>query len=128
VVQGDMMILRIPGTPFPFTGIPYFPNLEEREFDFVADGPFLLVSDMVIELPAGWQIAYQPETATLESPFGRWKIECIPGDDRITYSRRLSISSRLVSTENYSVFKDFCENFTLPKHSILLLEKNGSAR
>jgi hypothetical protein len=128
VVQGDMMILRIPSVPFPCAGIPYFPNLEEREFDFVADGPFLLASDMVIELPAGWQIAYQPETVTLESPFGRWKIECIPGDGRITYSRRLSIGSRQVSTENYPGFKDFCESFTLPKHSILLLEKNGSAR
>lgn len=128
VVQGDMMILRIPGAPFPFAVIPYSPHLEEREFDFVADGPFLLASDMVIELPSGWQIAYQPETAALESPFGRWKIKCIPGDGRITYSRRLSISSRLVSTENYSGFKDFCESFTLPKHSILLLEKKGSAR
>ena len=129
VVQGDMMILRIPGAPFPFSGIPYFPNLEEREFDFVADGPFLLASDMVIQLPVGWKIAYKPETVALESLFGRWKIECVPaGNGRITYSRRLSISSRYVSSENYSSFKDFCESFTLPKHSIFLLEKKGSAR
>ncbi|MEA2062319.1 MAG: DUF3857 domain-containing protein, partial [Gemmatimonadota bacterium] len=42
IVQGDMMIVRIPQPPFGFSGMPYYPRLKEREFDFSASGPFVL--------------------------------------------------------------------------------------
>ncbi|MEA1997411.1 MAG: DUF3857 domain-containing protein [Gemmatimonadota bacterium] len=128
VVQGDMMILRIPLPPFSFSGLPYFPKLEEREFDFVAQGPFVLVNETVIEMPPGWGIVYKPQEAHGESRFGVWTINCrsAEGERRMVYEKKFTLSSHSISCENYPEFKTFCETFTLPRHSLLLLEKKGS--
>ncbi|MFH1071058.1 MAG: hypothetical protein V1794_15670, partial [Candidatus Glassbacteria bacterium] len=124
VVQGEMMILRLPAAPFGFAQMPYFPEMETREYDFVGSGPFLLASELEIALPEGWKVAYRPETEQRESPYGKWLISCGENAGRLTYTRRLSISANVVDTRHYSDFKAFCEDFTLPRHSILLLEKS----
>ncbi|HLA41760.1 MAG TPA: hypothetical protein VJ417_17280, partial [Candidatus Glassbacteria bacterium] len=125
VVQGDMMIVRLPAAPFSFAHLPYYPELETREYDFVASGPFTLASELEIELPQGWKVAYMPATEKRESPFGRWLISCGQNAGRLSYSRRLSVSATVVSLRDYPEFKAFCEEYTLPRYSILLLERTA---
>lgn len=126
VVQGEMMIVRLPQAPFEFAGLPYFPELKEREFDFVADGPFVLASEISLGLPEGWTVAYSPEDLSRSSQFGRWNIDCSISGGRLNFSRRLMLTSRQVKTYDYPDFKKFCESFTLPRYSLLLLEKKAA--
>jgi hypothetical protein len=126
VVQGGMMILRIPLPPFSFSSLPYAPQLKEREYKFVADGPFVLSGEITIRLPDGWRVAFSPRTAFDETPYGSWVTGCRQEGDRLVFSRRITVQSRFVDVAHYPEFKKFFDNFNLPEHSLLLLEKKSA--
>ncbi len=128
IVQGGMMILHLPEPPFSFTGLPYFPELESREFDFVAEGPFTLESRVEVALPAGWRVAYRPKEAGGENEFGRWSLECREEGGKLVWTQRLTVSARAVDLQRYPLFREFFKSVTLPKHSLVLLEKAASAK
>ena len=125
VVQGEMMVLHLPAPPFGFSSLPYFPDQENREYDFVADGPFTLVREYKIELPEGWSVAYMPEHESIECGFGRWMIDCTRSDDGILLRRSLTVSASVVKLEGYPEFRQFFQGFTLPRQSLILLERTG---
>jgi hypothetical protein len=127
IVQGDMMILRVPSPPFGFTGLPYFPDIEQREYDFVADGPFTLVREYSVSLPPGWSVAYMPEHESRECPYGRWLTDCTRNGDTLTLRRSLTVTARGVKLDGYPEFRSFFQGFTLPRQSLILLEKTGSS-
>ncbi len=126
IVQGEMMILHLPAPPFGFTGLPYFPNLESREYQFVADGPFTLVREYAIELPRGWKVAYMPRRETFDCRYGRWLIECTRSGNTLNLRRSLTVGARGVDTDGYAQFRRFFLGFTLPRQSLILLERDDS--
>ncbi len=127
IVQGDMMILRLPGPPFGFTGLPYFPDQESREYEFVADGPFTLVREYAIELPPGWLVAYMPEHETIVCEYGRWLTDCTHSGNTLHLRRSLTVAAKSVATGGYPEFRRFFLGFTLPRQSLILLERGESS-
>ncbi|MEA2064039.1 MAG: hypothetical protein U9P14_10105, partial [Gemmatimonadota bacterium] len=69
------------------------------------------------------EAAYNPPAVERQSPFGRWSISCSLSDGKLTFIRKFAIKARWVAREDYSGFKEFCEEYGLPKHTLLLLEK-----
>jgi hypothetical protein len=127
LVQGDMMILHLPGPPFGFTGLPYFPDQESREYEFVADGPFTLVREYAIELPPGWNVAFMPEHETFDCEYGRWLTDCTRSENTLHLRRSLTVSAKSVGTGGYPEFRRFFLGFTLPRQSLILLERGESS-
>lgn len=123
VVQGDMMIVRLPGPPFSFAAMPYFPQLREREYDFVAQGPFVLSSEIKVQLPEGWKVAFSPQTSLEEGPFGNWITGCLVRDSELVVTRRLTVSARRVELAGYEEFRRLLEKYSLPEHRLILLER-----
>ncbi|MBW7997104.1 MAG: DUF3857 domain-containing protein [Candidatus Glassbacteria bacterium] len=126
VVQGEMMILRLPAPPFGFTGLPYFPDLETREYEFVGDGPFTLVREYTITLPEGWKVAYMPEHEALDCQYGRWLVDCTRSGRSLNLRRSLTVSARTVGTDGYPEFRQFFQGFTLPRQTLILLERGST--
>jgi len=128
VLQGDMLILRLPRSPFDFAGLPYFPQLREREYDFVASGPFVLSSEVTLELPAGWRVAYSPQTDLSQSRFGNAVTGCRVEAGKLVLTRRLTVTARRVSVADYADFRSFLEQYSLPEKSLLLFERSAGKK
>ena len=125
VVQKDMMIVHLPIAPFSFSNLPYTPELQERSFDFVSQGRFALLESFLIKLPAGWKVAYLADQLEAETPFGNWRITSGKANGAVTFTRRMEVSTRWVTLDNYAEFKKFMDGFSLPKNTLLLLEKTN---
>ena len=125
VVQKDMMIVHLPIAPFSFSNLPYTPELQQRSFDFVASGRFALLESFRINIPEGWKVAYLANQLEDNTTFGNWKITSGKGNGTVTFSRRMEVSTRWVTLDTYPEFKKFMDSFSLPKNTLLLLEKTN---
>lgn len=124
VVEGDMMIFRIPDIPFWFANYPFYPALESRKYDFLADSDVILKTKVHLNLPKEYKVVYMPQKLKVENDFGTWALSLDKkGENKISYSSEILIKETHISKDKYSTFKNNFDNFVIPKNTLILLEK-----
>jgi len=126
IVEGNMMIFRVPRVPYGFVHNPFFPSLEKRKFDFEIGSTMKIVLKGDITLPQGFKVAYVPETFSKESSYGTWKIHfSTDASGRIHYNYSYSLKKMRVPISDYPEFKKIFDDFSRPQNRLILLEKAG---
>jgi hypothetical protein len=128
VVQGDMMIVRVPSFPFGFANLGVYPSLAERVYPF--DLPVEAVSelDVKIVLPEGYQVAYWPERVTVDNDLMDVEFFCdwYEGRQSIIWRMNVTLKQKRIPVERYAEFKEAFDALSSPKNSLILL-KRGAA-
>jgi hypothetical protein len=125
VVEGDMMVLRLPPVPFSFTNFPYYPSLSERKFDFLPDTDFVIRIRGVLNIPEGHDVAYMPPGSDIIGEFGSWEVRFRLSDDasKIFYTKEMRLEEDPICPVSYAEYKDFFDDFVSPRNRLILLER-----
>ncbi len=125
LVQGEMMILRMPEFPLEFANLPAYPGLENRVFDFVMDSTARDVYRVELEIPEGYAAVYVPRSMVVDDDIGRFAVETLLDleENRITITRTQILKTRRVGVEEYDRFKDAVDAVNSAKNALVLLEK-----
>ena len=80
--------------------------------------------EFVIQLPEGYHVAEMPESKTISTDFGSYKmtIEKL-SENELRYSRKIQILSGLYAKEKYSGYRDFCRAIKKADNLKLILKK-----
>lgn len=125
IVEGDMMIFRIPDVPFYFANLPFWPGLESRKYDFYANTKLLYQAEGELNLPENFKVAYLPAQIKVENEFGEFnlKFKLHKKASKITYESKIILSSTKIKKGKYAAFKKAFDTFSVPKNQLILLEQ-----
>ncbi len=125
VVEGDMMVFRLPPVPFSFTNLPYYPGLSERKFDFLPETDCVIRIRGVLTIPEGYDVAYMPPGSKSVTEFGSWEISFRLSDDgrRIIYTKEIRLGEEPICPASYPDYKKFFDEFVSPRNRLILFEK-----
>ena len=125
VVQGDIMVVRIPGFPHAFASTGVYPRLSERELPFDLQSEVYSHFEVKVLLPAGFTIERMPEPLLTETEYADFELNCILADDghTIFWSQKITIKKTVVSPEDYEAFKESYDALASPKNSLILIRQ-----
>jgi hypothetical protein len=125
VVQGTMMILHVPQIPFAFAQLPFYPAQTVRNYNFAFATRLSVKKDGVINLPTGYKAVFVSEPVKIENSFGIWEAAYKLNADSTTvqYTSDITLVDKDITTDEYSEFKKAFDDFTMPRNTMILLEK-----
>ncbi len=125
VVQGDMMILRVPEYPYAFATTAVYPSLRERNLPFDTQCATKIEFEAKILVPGTLQIERLPEPISIEGEYADFEISCIWDESlhAIYWRRTIVIKEMVVPVEAYDEFKRAYDTISSPKNSLILLKE-----
>ncbi len=125
IVQGDMMIFRLPEVPFGVASAPVNPAQEMRQFPMKLSTQLSLQKHGVVHLPTDFKAVYVAEPVKLETAYGTWECSYQVSEDStsVRYTSTMNITDDYIDTDEYSEFKASFDEFTKPRHTLILLER-----
>lgn len=125
IVQGDMMIFRLPLVPFGVASSPVVPGQEMRQYPLQLDTELLLKKQGVIHLPTDFKVVYAAEPVKLESEFGVFESSYQISEDSssVIHLSTMKFTDDFIDTDEYFDFKASFDEFTKPRHTLILLER-----
>lgn len=125
VVQGDIMVLRIPGFPHAFASTGVYPRLSERELPFDLQSEVYSHFEVKVLLPAGFTVERMPEPLLIESEYADFELDCSLADDDHTlfWLQKITIKKTVVLPEDYEAFKENYDALASPKNSLILIRQ-----
>ncbi len=125
VVQGGIMVVRIPEFPHAFASTDVYPRLSERELPFDLQSEVYSHFEVKVLLPARFTVERMPEPLLIETEYADFELDCILADDGRTlfWSRKITIKKTVVSPEDYEAFKESYDALASPKNSLILIRQ-----
>ena len=125
VVQGDMMILRIPAYPYAFATTAVYPSLPERTLPFDTQCATRIEFEAKILVPKSLRIERLPEPVSLQGEYADFELSCTWSPERHTiyWHRTIIIKKPIVPVDAYGEFKRAYDTISSPKNSLILLKK-----
>ncbi len=123
--QGNVILLNIPGTPYPFAGLPVAPRLSKRTYPFRIPDETEIIGEIKITVPEGFEPLYIPEGIDSKKDFGEFQfsVSFDKAKSEIIVKKRFVLSKRDISLENYDDFKNIIDSLGIAKNKLILLEK-----
>ncbi len=125
VVQGDVMVLRIPEFPHDFAATGIYPRLSERKLPFDLESEIYDHFEVKVLLPKGFTVERMPEPLRIETEYADFELECSLGDDGHTlfWLQQMTIKKTVVPPEDYEAFKKSYDTLASPKNALVLLRR-----
>ena len=125
VVQGDMIICRVPEYPYRFATMDVVPSLAERELPFDNQCETEEMFEMKILVPKTLTIEHLPEPVSIETDYADFELTCTWDPERraVYWRRTVTIKEQIVPVEAYDEFKRAYDTITSPKNSLILFTK-----
>jgi len=125
VVQGGMMILRVPPHPYGFAGTTVIPSLAERELPFDNERASRISYHAKILVPRPLLVERVPEPISIETEYADFELSCIWDETKHTvhWRRTITIKEQVVPVEAYGEFKSAFDAIMSPKNSLILFRK-----
>ena len=120
---GDKLLVAIN----PFNRLTQLPTKYlDRKLPFQTNRSFSDTDQYTFQLPENYLIEAIPESFTVESEFGSFKIEIESFDkNQIKYTRKLTLFEGNFSKEKYSLYRDFIIQIIKKDNSKFLLNKQS---
>ncbi|MCI0650456.1 MAG: DUF3857 domain-containing protein [Planctomycetes bacterium] len=99
----------------------------ERQFDLLLGNPSQTELLVEIELPAGYEVGYLPDSFDLEIPHAQFQFKAEVCNGRITMRRFLNVRSPRVAAAEYPEFKSFVDRVEKFREERVILKKVGGA-
>lgn len=125
VVQGGMMILRVPEYPYAFATTSVYPRLSERTQPFDAHCATEVHFEAKILVPRTLMVEHLPEPVSIEGEHADFEFSCVWDESRHTifWRKDITIKSPVVPVEDYDDFKTAYDAVSSPKNSLILLRE-----
>ncbi len=127
IVQGDMMIFRLPQVPFGVASLPVVPGQAMRKYPLDLHTRMLLKKEGVIHLPSDYRAVFVAEPVKIKDQFGVWESSYKMSDDStsVQYTSTIEFTDDLIDTDEYPDFKAAFDKFTKPRNTLILLERKN---
>ena len=128
IVQGDMMIVRVPPFPFGFAALGVRPTLAERKYAFQVPCEAAITISVDLRIPDGYEVVHMPEALSLGGEAADLAIACEWDEAaRTIYWRRdVTFPRMTVQVDEYGGFKADYDALISPKNALVLLKKTAS--
>ncbi len=125
VVQGDMMILRVPEYPYAFATTTVYPSLHERTLPFDTQCATRIEFEAKILVPRSLEIERLPEPLSIQGEHADFELTCDWSPERraIYWHRTIVIKDMVIPAEAYDEFKSGYDALMSPKNSLILFKK-----
>ncbi len=125
VVQGDMMIFRVPAHPYGFATMGGIPSLADRDLPFDNRRESRVEFQMKILVPKSLSVEHVPDPVLIETEYADFELTCVwdPAIHTIYWRRTITIKEQIIPVEAYDEFKHAYDTLMSPKNSLLLFEK-----
>ncbi len=129
VVQGDMMIVRIPEFPYEFAGIDAYPTLVERRYPFEIPCEATSRLEVKVVLPKGWDVARVPESLSIEGDVADFELisDWYERKQSIMWLATVTLKKKRIAVDEYAAFKEGYDAVASPKNRLVLLKKKHEA-
>lgn len=98
-------------------------KLKTRHYPIVTTWTGYDSDTLIMELPAGYQIEYMPDTLDIASPFGMYKTQLSITDGILTYIRTLKVYKGSYPAIDYVEFRNFFKKIANADDANLILKK-----
>ena len=125
IFQGKIMLLTIPQVPYAFSDLPARPSLAKRLYPFRLPGEAEVVSTVTLKIPAGFKPLYVPESFSFQKDYGDFSFASAydAGQSSVMIKKTFNFKKKEIPVGQYEEFKKIIESFSLPKNTLILLEK-----
>ncbi len=123
--QGNVILLNIPGTPYPFAGLPVAPRLSKRNYLFQIPDKSEIIGEIKLTIPEGFEPIYLPEAINTKKDFGEFEFSVYFDKEKseIIIKERFIIAKREISVKEYEEFKNIIDSLGIVKNKLILLDK-----
>ncbi len=125
VVQGSMMLIKLPRIPFGFARTLYTPSLAKRVYPYVLGTCNENSYTFRIKLPAGYKPLYMPEGSKENENYGSFDSSCTydAAASQLVFTRTITNVKNYVSPQQYPIFKKHLEAMELVQNNLVILKK-----
>ncbi|MGQ9619012.1 MAG: DUF3857 domain-containing transglutaminase family protein [Candidatus Aminicenantia bacterium] len=125
IFQGNVMLLRIPGTPFTFANLPVAPRLSKRNYPFAIPDMCEVINEIKLLISGNFKPLYLPEEIVHKKDFGEFELSVSYDGEKseLKIKRRYLLLKREISVKEYDEFKSVLDSFGLEKNRLILLER-----
>ncbi len=60
-----------------------------------------------VKLPAGFEVDEMPDSAKMETPFGKYSSSCVVKDGQLTFTRNLTVTAGTIPASRYTEVREF---------------------
>src|SRR5262249_5775165 len=85
-----------------------YARLSSRKHDLILGYPWHQEDRIVLELPRGWSLKRVPESRTVESPVGHFKLSVESKGGAVVLLSTLEVNRHRIAQKDYAEFRDFC--------------------
>ena len=97
---------------------------KERKYDLVLRFPYEDIDTVQFQIPSGYHMEFIPKKISIDSPFGKYEIEIISEQGRITYIRKCSKLAGNYPPEEYINYVKFINKIAESDKMKLVLVKS----
>lgn len=123
VNQGTFRVLELPSPTLQLASALPTVGLSERKYPLYLGTPKTHVSDVSIEVPAGWKVAYVPEKLEGAADGLSYKEECTTSGQKVTCHAELAVSKVSLAADKYLPFHEAMAKRGAYERRIVLLTR-----
>jgi hypothetical protein len=116
-VESDVCFTAVP------SDIGSFIQPSERKMAIQLSYPVYSIDTLRVQIPSGLELKYLPETASLDSPYGNYKIEFLHHDNTVSVIKRYELFPGWYPSSEYSAFYAFIKSFRAAENKSIVLQK-----
>jgi len=127
VLQGSMMLIKVPRVPFAFARPLYTPSLAKRMYPYVLGSCNENSYTFRVNVPPGYKPLYMPESRKETESYGCFERSCKydAAGSQLVFSKTITNVKNLVTPEQYPLFKKHLEEMELVQNNLIILKKNS---
>jgi hypothetical protein len=126
VPQGDMMIVHLPPYPHTAASTGVYPNLAERSYAFEFPCEFTSDTEIRLELPEGYEVAWMPEPVSLGNQDVLLTLGCEKDENAhaVVWTSSVTVNEHSIPVDRYASLKEDFDTLASPKNQLVLLRKS----
>jgi hypothetical protein len=126
VKQDDLLLIEIPGNPFDFGQIGFYPSLPEVKYPISLPAQGQSNMTITMSIPKSYAVSYVAPPLIVDSRYVHLELQAEPGQESITWRFKSEIKADKVPLADYKTVRDAYETFALPKYRLAILEQKKS--
>jgi hypothetical protein len=125
IFQGKIVLLNVPDLPYEFSGQGLVPRLAKRQYPLRLPDKAAVSLTFRVKIPSGHKLLYIPESFSFRKDYGSFDFSTAfdSGKSELTVKKSYTLTIRDILPGQYEEFKKMMDAFSLPRNTLILLER-----
>ncbi|MCB1059090.1 MAG: DUF3857 domain-containing protein [Calditrichaeota bacterium] len=123
VIQGDLMLVDLPASPFSFAISGFYPSLPEVKYPVNLPLEGTTEMTILVTYPKEYKVSYLPSALLVENPYVKMSLVPKQLADRVEWTQSITYKSSMLPVKDYQSVRESFEKLVAPKNRMMVLEK-----